>query len=530
MLPNIYTSTTNPPTPAVVFLAKNLQNPQVHEFDLVYQQEVGKGTVFSASYLGSLGRQLPNYLDVNMDPTTTVTIPITVSDVANKGPLPNGAVYQVKTYTKYGNASLFGTAGTSYQGITEVISNVNSSYNALVAEVQNRSLHSLQFDFNYTWAHALDYAQNATTSLSGTTEGWLDPYANASSNYGNSNYNIPDRFVAYVLYDVPGIHGNSILKYFTNGWNIDDSFQAGSGLPYSAALNSSFNSSSAILQGWYGDGFTSFVPVIGRNTYKSPRQIADDVRIDKKIPITERYNVELMLNVFNIANHQNIDGLATTAYKLSGTTAGTLTFQDSAVGATNFGTPTSSNNSGFLFTPRRSGDRSEVQLLTVHSLGPRAVASAAALFFLGVNCGAERGADWGAGFPIWEKSVSLRLLPTGVLRCAEMAFWCAECGCVGSPCSSLVEAGRQVKRVGISLLLSWFGGRVKVGRPAQAGCTPDLFVGPWILERGSMGIGHGCDWMGWNAAVRAWLVWLICGLGAGLGRSRRRMERLAAGC
>jgi hypothetical protein len=352
MLPNIYNSTTNPPTPAVVFLAKNLQNPQVHEFDMVFQQEIGKGTVVSASYLGSMGRQLPNFLDVNMDPTTTVTIPITVSDVANKGPLPNGAVYQVKTYTKYGNAALFGTAGTSYQGITEVISNVNSSYNALVGEVQNRSIHNLQFDFNYTWAHALDYAQNATTSLSGTTEGWLDPYANASSNYGNSNYNIPDRFVAYVLYDIPGIHGNSILKYFTNDWNIDDSFQAGSGLPYSAAVSSSYNSSAAILQGWYGDGFTSFVPAVGRNTYKDPRHIVDDVRVDKKIPITERYNVELLLNIFNIANHQNVDGIATTAYKLSGTTAGTLTFQDSAVGAVNFGSATSSNNSGFLFTPR----------------------------------------------------------------------------------------------------------------------------------------------------------------------------------
>jgi len=29
-----------------------------------------------------------------------------------------------------------------------------------------------------------------------------------------------------------------------------------------------------------------------------------------------------------------------------------------------------------------------------------------------------------------------------------------------------------------------------------------------------MGIGHGRDWVGWNAAVRAGLVWLSCGLGA----------------
>ena len=350
LLPNLYTTynAANPPTPSVVFLAKNLQNPQVHEFDMVYQQEVGKGTVVSASYLGSLGRQLPNFLDVNMDPTTVQTTTITVVDTTGKGPLANGKTYQVPTYTKYGNAGLFGTAGTSYQGITEVISNVTSSYNAFVAEVQNRSIHNVQFDFNYTWSHALDYAQNATTSLSGTTQSWLDPYSNALGNYGNSNYNIPDRFVAYVLYEVPGIHGGSALKYLTNGWNIDDSFQAGSGLPYSAALKSSFNSSAAILQGWYGDGFTSFTPVIGRNTYKYPRHIVDDIRLNKKTPITERYSLELMLNVFNLANHQNIDGLSTTAYTLAstGTNAGTMTYQSS------FGAISSSNNSGFLFTPR----------------------------------------------------------------------------------------------------------------------------------------------------------------------------------
>jgi hypothetical protein len=355
MLPNLYTSTTTPPTPAVVFLAPNLQNPQVHEFDMVLQQELGKGTVFSVSYLGALGRQLPNFLDVNMDPTTTQLTTITVADSAGKGPLPNGATYMAKTYTKYGNASLFGTAGANYQGITEVISNVNSSYDALVAEVQNRSIHNLQFDFNYTWSHALDDNQNATTSLSGTTENWLDPYANASANYGNSSYNVPNRFVGYVLYTLPKVSSNGWYSYATNGWSIDDSFQGQSGLPYSAALASGFNSGGAILQGWYGDGFSSYVPVVGRNTYKYPRHIVDDVRINKAFRVTERYNVEVLLNVFNIANHQNIDGVATTAYKLSstGTAAGTMTFQSSAVaGATPFGTPTSSNNSGFLYTPR----------------------------------------------------------------------------------------------------------------------------------------------------------------------------------
>jgi len=57
-----------------------------------------------------------------------------------------------------------------------------------------------------------------------------------------------------------------------------------------------------------------------------------------------------MANVFKLANHQNIDGLGTTAYKLSGTTA---TYQgQGSLGPNTYQVPTSSNNSGFLYTPR----------------------------------------------------------------------------------------------------------------------------------------------------------------------------------
>src|ERR1700677_3951417 len=149
--------------PSSYFLASNLQNPMVHEYDLQVQQQLGKGTVFQVSYLGALGRELPNFLDLNLDPTTVTPVTITVSDSTGKGPLPNGAKYVVPPYTKYGTSALFGSVATQYQSITEVVSNVTSNYNAVVAEVQNRSIHNLQFDFNYTWSHALDFSQNAPT-------------------------------------------------------------------------------------------------------------------------------------------------------------------------------------------------------------------------------------------------------------------------------------------------------------------------------------------------------------------------------
>jgi hypothetical protein len=346
-LPNLV-ATGAAPTPSSYFLAKNLQNPMVHEYDLIVQQQMGRGTVFSMSYLGAMGRELPNFLDLNLDPTTVIPYTITLAPYTTNGSLGPaarlGTTFTVPTYTKYGNTALFGPQATKFQSITQVTSNVNSSYNALVAEVQNRSIRNLQFDFNYTWSHALDFNQNGTTTTSGNN--WYDPYSNPRINYGNSSYNVANRFVGYALYSFPTLSSNRWYSYLSNGWKADTSFQMQDGLPYSA--NATSYVGNAVVSDWNGSGGLSIVPGLGINTYKTPKKIVDDIRLEKDFRIHDRYNMQFFANMFNVANHQNIDGIGTTAYKLSGSgTSGTATFQ-----APTWQVPTSSNNSGFLYTPR----------------------------------------------------------------------------------------------------------------------------------------------------------------------------------
>jgi outer membrane receptor protein involved in Fe transport len=350
------------------YLSKNLQNPQIHEIDLAIQQDLTKGNIFSISYLGSLGRELPNYLNMNLNPVAynattnkygVTSANIQIADPSGKGPLPNGAVYAVPTV--YGS-----NISNGYSTISEMISNINSLYNGVAFELQNRSAKSIQYDVSYTWSHALDYAQTANTS-STASNNWYDPYGKARANYSNSNYNVPSRIVGYVLYNLPNVKsGSPVLKYILNDWQLETAFQAQSGLPYSALVAGTNYVNSIALGYGYWNGISSEVQPLGRNTFKMKRDLVDDLRLAKKIKFTDRFSVEARLDVFNVANHVNYTTVTTGAYAF--TTSGTVTttgaaatnavatFQSAAVTgstASAFGGYTNGNASGFLYTPRQ---------------------------------------------------------------------------------------------------------------------------------------------------------------------------------
>ena len=342
----IPTSSLNASLGSAYYLASNLQNPQVHEFDLQLQQTLGHGTVVQASYLGALGRELPNFLNVNLNPNTLTNVTISIVDTTGKSPIPNATQVVVPTFTSYGNPALLGPSASTFQSVTEYLSNINSSYNAFAAEIQNRSLKSAQFDLSYTWAHALDFFQNASTA--GNTDNWYNPYANARANYGNSSFDTPNRVVGYVLYNFPGISGGSALKYVTNDWSLDDTFQIQTGLPYSAGTSGK-TSNDSLGSYWNGNNSVSYIPQLGHNNYFYRRAIVDDIRVEKQFRFAERYDLQMFLQAFNLANHQNPSSYFTEAYALAstGATTGTATYQS------NFGTVNTTNNSGFSYTPRQ---------------------------------------------------------------------------------------------------------------------------------------------------------------------------------
>lgn len=337
----------------VLYLDKNLQNPYTEQFDLTVQQDLGKRNVLSVSYIGSLGRELPNFLNLNLDPTQTYNVTYTLAAnaaapgnclVAACGTTFTQKVYSSSVRNTVANTTTSNTLNPAYNQITPLISNVNSSYNALTVDVTNRQWKRISYDVNYTWAHALDYAPSSSTSFS-PGNNWLDPY-NPRSNYGNSNINVPHRLVGWANINLPGVKSNGALSYLLNDWSIKPLIQMQKGLPYSVGTSSGSpsaqcTSGTACLQayssGVAGTGVSSFIPFFGRNQLFAPRNIVIDTRLQKDFRIKEGVSFQLMAEAFNLANHRNITGVNSGAFSLANNTL---------TATTNFGTPSSSGVNG----------------------------------------------------------------------------------------------------------------------------------------------------------------------------------------
>ena len=361
------------PTPSIDYFAKNFQNPQIHQFDLSVQREISRGTVASVYYAGSLGRELPNFLNLNLNnssvatPTNTAqstmyqsTLTVAAGSDGSCGPLACGTAvtYDVYAKTAKGNGSTISTYNSSHYGsITEVASNISSSYHALIVDVQNRGNKYAQFDLSYTWSHALDYNQNESTSPSANN--WYDPWGNAQANYGNSAFNVPNRFVGWALLQYPG-HSHGLTRFLTDGWHANPVLQIQNGLPYSAGVSGTQPGATygAYTYAPAGSGLTGsasagYLLEIGRNTYRQPNTVVLDMRLQKDIRINDHYNVELLGEGFNLLNYLNVTGMNSTAYSIN--SAGTLVYQSPSghgVTASGFGTVNNAD-SNFVYSQRQ---------------------------------------------------------------------------------------------------------------------------------------------------------------------------------
>ncbi len=328
-------------TPSATYFDPHFQNPQIHELEVSLEQELGRHTELSVAFLASLARELPNFMDANIDLASASTLQYAISDSTGKGPLKN-------TFT-----SPFFTRRlkTNYAQITDVFSETNSKYQAGLVKISHRMQRIFDLHASYTYAHAADFNQNETTFSDNND--LLDP-TNFRLEYGNSDFDVRHRVTGSAQLHSPWkVRG--LLGYLANGYGLAPVAEIRSGLPYSMHtsgavpsikfLNSAgrVQTLSGIAANINGSGGDTRLPQIGRNTFRYAPVSSIELRFSKETAINERCKLEVMGEGFNLLNHQNVTRTDTVGYTISGASSATtlphLTYQPS------FGTVTNSNSS-----------------------------------------------------------------------------------------------------------------------------------------------------------------------------------------
>ncbi len=329
-----------PVAPDVDYFDRRFQNPQVHQMEVSFAQELPGGVTVTGTVLESLGRELPSFLDTNIDLYSPASITYKVSDPAGLGPLP--ATYTTTFFTQRLNPA--------YQQITEIRSESNSQYRAYVLKASQRLRHGVNVRGSYTYAHAMDFNQSESTFAHHET--YLDP-TDLEQEYGPSNFDVRQRLAGALILRTPW-RAHGLGGALLNDYSAASTFALQSGLPFSMHTAGAVPSirfvdelhRMQILSGLgnsiNGSGGANRIAAVGRNTFRYPGHINVDLRLSKETRLSEHTHFELMGEAFNVLNHQNVTEKSTVGYYING--AGSATSEPTLSYNTSFGVVTNANN------------------------------------------------------------------------------------------------------------------------------------------------------------------------------------------
>jgi hypothetical protein len=304
-------SAVQPNTPAFA-VDPNAKTPYTEQWHAAFEQQIPFSTVLKFAYVGTKGTHLDNLRDINTDPLVAGT---------------NSVTYN----RPYG---IPGVGGAVFAQISELETRQVSSYNALQVTAERRA-HGLGFLASYTYSHALDEGSAESASVA-------NPY-NLRYDYGNADYNVPNRFVASANYQLP-FKGNGLFGPLERGWQLNAIAQFFDGLPFSVAsgtaLGDGLTTRAQLLPGvgngslpkgkrtisqWFNTQAFA-VPAAGtygnsgRNILQGPGTKTVDFSIFKDTHLTESKVLQLRAEAFNLANTPQFNNPAATVGTYNATT------------------------------------------------------------------------------------------------------------------------------------------------------------------------------------------------------------------
>ena len=278
------------------------------------QYELASNWMVDLAYVGSKATQLPNVIDQNQ------TNPWT-------GP-------------PYGQ----------FSSVLTVESNASSTYNALQLRMEKRPSQGLSFLAAYTYSKSIDDISSIFGGSVGS--GLPQDSQNLQGDRGLSDFNVAHRFSLSWVYDVPypkSWSQSTWRRTLLENWQASGIFVAQSGSPFTVVLAGSPAASAAAFgnpqrpdlvgdpfkpgpvpgnptcqapsqigtpQNWFNQcAFVQpptapFGPAFGtegRNILTGPDYVSVDFALIKSFQLSERQNLQISGQFFNLLNHPNFD-------------------------------------------------------------------------------------------------------------------------------------------------------------------------------------------------------------------------------
>jgi hypothetical protein len=271
----------NLPVATILVADPHLKLPRTYQWNVALEQSIGNNQTISATYVGSVGRQL-----------------LRVTNLFNVNP--------------------------DFQLVVLTDNSATSDYNALQVKFERRLSRGLQVLGSYSWSHSIDIASTDAIATNINTPGQI---ADANADRGNSNFDIRHAVNAGVTYELPDMRA---AKAILNGWSIDSFFFARSAPPVNVVGSSFFAAGTQLAprpnvipgvpfeihdsQFAGGKIFNraafAAAPAgtqgnFGRNVLRGFGAWQVDLALQRQFHLTERLALRFRAEFFNLFNHPN---------------------------------------------------------------------------------------------------------------------------------------------------------------------------------------------------------------------------------
>jgi hypothetical protein len=325
-------SSANPCLPPVAMTAApegELRAPYFQEWSVGVEHQFGSTTSLHAQYVGTRALNQP-YLTQE-----------------------NG--YQTACPGCFAPFPYMQPADPRFGAVTQLATGANSRYNGLQLTAERRMGRGLKGQLNYTLSRCRDQVSNGGF-LQFSSGGILSPLpGELARDEGPCDYDIRDNLTGQYVYELPIKVKSHRLGYALNGWQVSGTAFWHSGIPFSVVSTPYSYGGNGIVQG-SGPQFASVVPgvplyekraipgvtqpgtlqwlnpdafvsavdpssgaceggdnatncqfgTLGRNALRGPDFIWSDFYLTKLVPLTERLNLRLEGQFFNVFNHPNL--------------------------------------------------------------------------------------------------------------------------------------------------------------------------------------------------------------------------------